>query len=444
VEVALSKTVSKPFSSLLKGDVVKVADYVSAWMRRPGLVLLALIAGLASVPRASAEPGCGVTTSAVSGKAPLTVTFTASCTSSTYTWAFPDGSQATGQSVQHAFAAGSWVPTLTSDLGTEPAPRITSVALRLSAPAKADYAQFVTLHATVVPKLPITLNGRTFGSKGNLRYRVLRPAALVAQAGGVSSAPVRIRVAPSITVRTVGAALVGGSVRVVATLHPANAGTVSGPKLVDTRSAHVAHVLVRSRPAKGWAAASASLEIPVVAPDLALGARGASVRTLEDRLAGLHYAVKRDGYFGSEDLEAMYAFEKVEGLPRTGTVDASIWRRLNVAHVPVARYRGDHVEIDKTRQVLFIVRGGKVALAVATSTGATGNTPLGAWHVYRKVAGFDWVLYYPSYFLRGFAVHGYPDVPPYPASHGCARIPMWIAQTVYNAIPDGSTVYVYS
>lgn len=37
------------------------------------------------------------------------------------------------------------------------------------------------------------------------------------------------------------------------------------------------------------------------------------------------------------------------------------------------------------------------------------------------VAGFDWVHHHPSYFLRGFAVHGYPDVPPYPASRGCAR-----------------------
>ena len=77
-------------------------------------------------------------------------------------------------------------------------------------------------------------------------------------------------------------------------------------------------------------------------------------------------------------------------------------------------------------------------------TGATGNTPIGEWHVYRKVAGFDWVLYYPSYFLRGFAVHGYPDVPPYPASHGCARIPMWVATKVYADIPEGSAVYVYT
>jgi lipoprotein-anchoring transpeptidase ErfK/SrfK len=110
----------------------------------------------------------------------------------------------------------------------------------------------------------------------------------------------------------------------------------------------------------------------------------------------------------------------------------------------LARYGGDHVEIDKTRQVLYVVRGGKVNLIVATSTGSTGNTPVGEWRVYRKVTGFDWVLYYPNYFLRGFAVHGYPDVPPYPASHGCARIPMWVATTVYAQIAYGSAVYVYT
>jgi N-acetylmuramoyl-L-alanine amidase len=158
----------------------------------------------------------------------------------------------------------------------------------------------------------------------------------------------------------------------------------------------------------------------------------------------LHYAVRRDGYFGDDDVEAVYAFQKVERIARAGTVDAALWRRLLVAGIPVPRYGGDHVEIDKTRQVLFVVRGGIVTLVVATSTGATGNTPLGVWHVYRKVGGFDWVLYYPSYFLRGFAVHGYPDVPPYPAPHGCARIPMWVAQTVYAQISYGSTVIVYA
>ena len=187
-----------------------------------------------------------------------------------------------------------------------------------------------------------------------------------------------------------------------------------------------------------------TLTLPIVQPDLTLGSRGPSVLALEQRLRELHYAVQVDGVFGDDDVEAVYAFQKVNGLERTGRVDGVLWSRLALARVPAARYGGDHVEIDKSRQVLLVVRGGRVALVVATSTGATGNTPIGVWHVYRKVAGFDWVLYYPNYFLRGFAVHGYPDVPPYPASHGCARIPMWIATTVYADIAYGSAVYVYA
>ena len=164
------------------------------------------------------------------------------------------------------------------------------------------------------------------------------------------------------------------------------------------------------------------------------------MRALEARLAALHFAVRADGVFGEDDTDALLAFEKLTGLPRSGIADDALWRRLLRARAPAARFPGDHVEIDKARQLLYVVRDGKVTLIVPTSTGATGNTPVGVWHVYRKVAGYDWVLYYPSYFLRGFAVHGYPDVPPYPASHGCARIPLWIAQTVYAEMAPGSTV----
>ena len=35
------------------------------------------------------------------------------------------------------------------------------------------------------------------------------------------------------------------------------------------------------------------------------------------------------------------------------------------------------------------------------------------------------------YFTGGYAIHGNPSVPPYPASHGCVRVPMWVAPRLY-------------
>jgi hypothetical protein len=333
---------------------------------------------------------------------------------------------------------------LTTDTGAQAIPAVTAISLKVTGPRVARYAQTVTLHATVTPRVPVTLRGRHFVG-GKLRVRVLGTAPWIAKALGVAAAPVKILVTPKLVVRFAGRPLVGSPLRVIATLHPANAGVVTGTKTVDTRAVHVAHVHVASRAAPGWTAVHTDASATIVAPELSLGATGPSVRELERRLAELHYAIPRDGVFSSADLEAVYAFQKVEGLARTGVVTPSLWGRLLTAQTPRPRYGGaDHVEIDKTKQVLFLVRGGKVSLIVATSTGATGNTPLGEWHVYRKVVGFDWVLYYPNYFIGGYAIHGYPDVPPYPASHGCARIPMWIATTVYSQIAYGTAVYVYT
>jgi L,D-transpeptidase catalytic domain/Putative peptidoglycan binding domain/PKD domain len=402
---------------------------------------MAVVGLVALVFAPAAHAGCGVTTTPLEGAAPLAVTLTAQCSAGSYTWDFGDGSTASGQSVQHVFTAGSWRPSLSTAAGVDRIGPVTSIALAVRAPSRARYARWIALRATVVPRIPVTYRGRRF-EHGALRVRVVAPGPWRVQAGNVTATATTL-VVPTLTLETRGAPLVGAHVRVIATLHPATAGSVPVPR-VDTRSAHVAHLHVTSRPAPGYAAVTALLTVTVAQPTLGPGSHGPSVLALEQRLAALHYAVQVNGVFGDDDTEALYAFQKIEGLPRTGIATAAVWRRLLTARIPRARYGGNHVEVDKTRQVIFVVRAGKVALIVATSTGATGNTPVGEWHVYRKVVGFDWVLYYPSYFLRGFAVHGYPDVPPYPASHGCARIPMWVAKKVYADIPEGSAVYVYT
>jgi lipoprotein-anchoring transpeptidase ErfK/SrfK len=108
-----------------------------------------------------------------------------------------------------------------------------------------------------------------------------------------------------------------------------------------------------------------------------------------------------------------------------------------------------HIEVNKALQVLYVVRGSRVALIVPISTAGIAGAfaPVGRFAVYRKVGGFDpsplGTLYDPLYFTGGYAIHGNPSVPPYPASHGCVRVPMWVAPQLYKTIPYGETVYVY-
>src|SRR4029077_6438656 len=115
----------------------------------------------------------------------------------------------------------------------------------------------------------------------------------------------------------------------------------------------------------------------VYVPALRIGSRGPSVLALERRLHELHYALPAvDGYYGFDTFDAVVAFQKLHGLPRTGTTDARFWQALSVAHVPLARDPGTPGEVSKELQVLLMVRDGQVTLVVPVSTGATGNTPL--------------------------------------------------------------------
>jgi lipoprotein-anchoring transpeptidase ErfK/SrfK len=204
-------------------------------------------------------------------------------------------------------------------------------------------------------------------------------------------------------------------------------------------------------PNDGFTNAVHLLRASVVLPRLAYGSRGAAVAQLASRLHELHYAAPFTASFDTRVLDAVYAFQKVQDLPRTGVVDPAFWRRLSAPRRPVPRYAqpASHIEIDKPHQVLYVVRGQRVALIVPVSTaGLAGHyTPVGQFSIYRKVTGFDpsplGTLYDPMYFTGGYAIHGNPSVPPYPASHGCVRVPMWIAPYLYETNPYGETVYVY-
>jgi hypothetical protein len=399
------------------------------------------------------------------GAAPLTVTFTA-CESTH--WDFGDGTSADGATVTHTFAAGLWAVQMFGDTGVI---TVVSQAVAMRMPKVVGYRHRLAFRGAIVPSLPnqqvVVLAGDKFfaytttGPDGtfSVSRRISAPGPYTAWFGKAASSPVATTVKPELDAKLVGSGAIGEPLAVVAKLQPASAGAVRirvwrGTRLVavsraarvklSTRTSGSFRIVITSSANSGFTSASHTLSAVVADPSLSLGARGASVRALERRLIELHYALKGlDGFFGSDDYDAVLAFQKVNGMPRTGRVDRVLWRRLAGASVPRARFGGDHVEVDKTRQVLLEVRDGKVVLAVQVSTGATGNTPLGVWHVYSRVPGWSWVLWYPTFFLRGFAIHGYPSVPAYPASHGCVRVPMWVATRLYSMNPFGFPVHIY-
>lgn len=195
---------------------------------------------------------------------------------------------------------------------------------------------------------------------------------------------------------------------------------------------------------------------------LRVGSRGPQVAALEQRLADLKYMVgKVDGVFDNNTRHGVIAFQKVEGLKRSGVGDAPTMERLPAAATPAPRYAtpANHLEVDIARQTVFVVRGGAVSAILPTSTGSNKNftnggwtrraiTPNGQFRVIRKINGMRisplGELYKPSYFNGGIAFHGNGSVPTYPASHGCVRLPMGFADWFFNeAAPVGQVVYVY-
>ena len=194
---------------------------------------------------------------------------------------------------------------------------------------------------------------------------------------------------------------------------------------------------------------------------LVRGDSGPKVLVLQQRLKALGYWLGTpDGKFGSLTQQAVWAFQKSAGLERDGVVGPKTLKALAAGIRPRATLSGDGVEIDLDRQILLVVRGGAVRTILNTSTGSgeeytstSGNraiatTPRGSFTVYRAVD--DTVtnslgqLWRPRFFHRGIAVHGSGNIPPWPDSHGCARLSNAAINMIWGAdlMPIGSRVVV--
>lgn len=232
-------------------------------------------------------------------------------------------------------------------------------------------------------------------------------------------------------------------------------------RTIETRLRQLSATLALLGP-QPWAAISAEGRLATV---LRIGVRPSAwravageqgylytVRGIQLRLWKLGY-LARASVTGTSDYvteQALLAFQGWNDLGRTGTVTGETQLALFRAATPrPATHRsGRRIEIHRDRGVLLMIEDNEVRRAVHTSTGAYGGTPSGSYRVYRKElmswsVPFSTWMPYASYFVGGIAMHEYPDVPSYPASHGCVRLPDGEAHRVYAFAEYGTPVLVF-
>jgi lipoprotein-anchoring transpeptidase ErfK/SrfK len=111
---------------------------------------------------------------------------------------------------------------------------------------------------------------------------------------------------------------------------------------------------------------------------------------------------------------------------------------------------GKRAEILLDRQVALLINGDMVIRAISVSSGKPSTpTPPGSYHVYAKIPRWwstpfrEW-LPWALPFVGGIAFHQYPEVPAFPASHGCVRQLYSVARWTYNFAFVGMPVKVLS
>ena len=243
-----------------------------------------------------------------------------------------------------------------------------------------------------------------------------------------------------------------------------------------------------------------STDAPIVKSSLAgtitVGSYGDDVKQVQQRLTDLGFAPGPvDGQFGGGTQQAVWAFKKLVGgltfqqlaaSDNASAVDNALWQQMQDPIViqprrPMGAGRR-HVEIYLPLQVMVVFADDKPTLIAHIATGeldangqpmhwcetttydtdadgsplpepvvkqecAYSKTPGGLFRFRRKVEGNRvgplGGMYNPVYFNYGIAVHGAKNVPKEPASHGCIRINMDIAEYFPDLVKVGDAVYVW-
>ena len=270
----------------------------------------------------------------------------------------------------------------------------------------------------------------------------------------LTGSPVRVRgstgafvAGQTVTVRFFIAGRKRGARRV--TLQPRPDG--SAGFLLSYRPPRPGTLVVRAthEPTPALAAlAATSRSVDVIPRRVRPSSGKASIRALQRRLRRLGYVTGSAGSFDARTARAVLAFRKVSGMRRTTSASAGVMRAIARG---AGRFRirfprhGRHIEADLSRQVIALIEGGRVRRIYPVSSGAPATpTVRGSFKVYSKTPGRNSVgMVHSAYFFGGYATHGYASVPVYPASHGCLRVPIPDALSLFRWIRIGTRVDVY-
>lgn len=181
-----------------------------------------------------------------------------------------------------------------------------------------------------------------------------------------------------------------------------------------------------------------------------VGSRSGStrIRLVQLGLKRLAYVTSTGGRWDGATSRAVLAFRKTNRMSRTSTVSKKVFSMLLSGR---GGYRlkypraGRHVEADLSRQVLVLADKGRAVRIYHTSTGTPATpTVVGSFRFYRRQPGTNSKeMVHSWYFIRGYAIHGYKSVPTRPASHGCLRVPIPNALSIFRWIRMGDRIFVY-
>lgn len=201
------------------------------------------------------------------------------------------------------------------------------------------------------------------------------------------------------------------------------------------------------------------IALQTVPNELRYGDSGPWVELLNQKLLALGFNANDDDEFKRRTRHAVYAFKKHHGLERNGKILSEHWPLLNEEIVLPFKPELDRVEVNLKKQVLYLVEDGRVELVLPVSSGNGASfynedgkktyavTPEGKfdfmWNVRGLRVSYLGELWNPFYFWNGYAIHGSPSVPNYPASHGCVRTTFWDMNVLKDRLELGQTIYVY-